>query len=89
VNRTDRSVTDIRLLVADSFRWKNEMNPGDDDPSRATTLLVPGPIQPNERLTVRAELPPLPTRSDGKFETRVEIVGMVEERPAGAEQILR
>ena len=89
VNHTDRSVTDVRLLVADSFLWKDEMHPGDDDPSRATTLLVPGPIQPNERLTVRAELPPLPVRSDGKFETRVEIVGIVEERPPGAEQILR
>jgi hypothetical protein len=71
-------VSDIRLVVADSFRWTDERHPGSDDPSRATSLTIPGPLAPNEQITVSAALPTRPPRTDGTFQPRIEVVGLVE-----------
>lgn len=34
--------------------------------------------EPNEQVTVSAVLPPRPPRTDGTFEPRIEVVGLVE-----------
>jgi len=77
VNRTGYTITDVRLTASDSFRWSNERHPGTDDPSRATSVMVPGPVAPNELFTVKAPLPPRPERSDGYFVPRLEVVSIV------------
>jgi len=77
VNRTGYTIGDLRLVAADSFRWANERSPGTDDPSRATTITVPGPIPPDARVTVRAPLSPRPPRADGYFVPRMHVVSVV------------
>jgi hypothetical protein len=73
VNRTDKKLTDVTLLVTDSFRWKNEFHPGDDDPGRAATIVIHGPIEPRGSVPFRVDRE-LPVRRDGWFETRVDLL---------------
>jgi hypothetical protein len=86
-NRTPDTVSDIRLLVGQTFLWRDERHPReDDDPSTATTVTLPGPIPPNERVTVRIPFRPRPPRPDGRFVTRVEVLGIVRQERAPAVQ---
>jgi hypothetical protein len=77
VNRSGYTITDVKVIASDSFRWADEQHPGADDPSRAATITIPGPLGPNELFTVQAPLPPRPERSDGYFVPRLEVVGLV------------
>jgi len=85
-NRMPETVSDIRLLVGETFLWRDERHPREDDPSTATTVTVPGPIAPNARVTVRVPFRPRPPRPDGRFVTRVEVVGVVRHDEAPAVQ---
>lgn len=82
VNRNDEPVTDVRLLVRDSFRWRNEFAPGRDDPGTAEEVVVSGPIAPGASAPFRLDRS-RPDRRDGRFETAVEVLGFVE-RPQRA-----
>ena len=79
VNTSHRLVRDVRLLVRHTWLWTSERSPGEESPGRAAYPTVHEDIPPGESrsFTVRAN-PPLPVRSDGRFETTVEVVGFTE-----------
>jgi hypothetical protein len=75
VNQTGDQLEDVRLLVSDQFLWRNERHPGEDSPSEAHAVTVPGPIPPHGTATFSFRRPsPLPDRRDGQFVTDVEPV---------------
>jgi hypothetical protein len=74
-NRSGHDVRDVRMVVEHAFRWNDEYRPGADNPSRATTHVVPGPIPAGATVIVEHPLlPPLPQRDDGRFESSVDVV---------------
>jgi hypothetical protein len=80
VNTTSgKDVRDVELLIRYDWLWKNEFRPGEDSPSRAVYFTVPARIPPGGQaaFTYRVD-PPLPVRSDGRFQTSVEVSGLVE-----------
>ena len=83
-NRSDKVLRDVQLLIQYDWLWKNEFRPGEDNPGRAVYYTVPGEIPPGGQttFTYRAD-PPLPARSDGRFNASVEVVGFVEVSGAG------
>jgi hypothetical protein len=80
VNKSDRFILrDIRLLIRHSWLWDNERAPARDNPGRTDSYAVPGEIRPNERLSFNYKIePPLPKRSDGHFETSVQVVSLTQ-----------
>jgi len=79
VNRSVRTVRDLRLLIRHNWLWNNERHPGEDSPGRVAYHIVPSEIPPGDSIEFSYHPdPPLPERSDGRFETTVEIVGMTE-----------
>lgn len=79
VNRSTRLVRDVRLLVRHSWLWSHEFSPGEDSPGRVAYHVVPADIPPAGSVEFRYRPdPPLPDRSDGRFETSVEVVGLTE-----------
>ena len=79
VNRSTRLVRDVRLLVRHTWLWKNELHPGEESPGRVAYHLVPVDVPPAGSVEFRYHPdPPLPERSDGRFETTVEVVGLTE-----------
>jgi hypothetical protein len=87
VNNSDKALRDVRLQIRHLWLWNNEFHPGSDDPGRTEFHTLPGEIPPNGRaeFTYRMDSP-LPERSDGRFNTQVEVVSMlaVESRPTAA-----
>lgn len=79
VNDSDSFVQNVRLYVRHTWWWRNERNPGEDNPSRGKLFRVREQIAPRGTLpfTYHPE-PPLPKRRDGRFETSVEILGFSE-----------
>lgn len=87
-NLSSDPVQDIQLLVSHAWLWSNETKPGDSGPGRARYVTLPGLLPPGTSVDFRYEpIPPLPYRSDGRFDTRAEIVGFdritYETVPAG------
>lgn len=79
VNSSDTQVNDIHLLVNHSFLWKNERNPGRNNPSRTEYYRVVKPIPPAGAMQFEYRPdPPLPKRTDGSFMTTVEVVSFFE-----------
>jgi len=79
VNTSRHLVRDVRLLVRHTWLWASERSPGEESPGRAEYPTVHEDIPPggSRSFTMRAD-PPLPVRSDGRFETSVEVVGFTE-----------
>jgi hypothetical protein len=74
-NRSDSTVRDVKVLIRHSWRWKNEYHPGENDPGRAEYVELAKPLLPGETETFRYRpVPPLSERSDGRFDTTVEVV---------------
>jgi hypothetical protein len=79
VNSSSSAVNDVYLLINHSFLWKNERNPGRDNPSRTEYYKVAKPIPPSGAMRFEYRpSPPLPKRGDGKFVTTVEVVSFAE-----------
>ena len=79
VDRSTRLVRDVRLLIRHNWLWKDERHPGEDSPGRVAYHIVPADIPPGGNVEFRYRPdPPLPARSDGRFETTVEAVGVTE-----------
>ena len=73
---TDAELRDVRLLVTHSFLWSREQSPGELSPGRSEVYLIPGPIPPFGIIEFDEPLvPPLPARSDGRFESSASILG--------------
>ena len=79
VNRSASTVRDVRLTIRRNWLWSDEFHPGTDDPSRADSITVPGPIPPGgqQDFTYRGASD-LPDRPDGHFETDVAVASVVE-----------
>jgi len=79
VNKSQQRVRHVRLLIRHTWLWNDERHPGADDPGRADFFTVPKDVAPRhaEPFMYTPE-PRLPWRSDGRFETSVEVVGYVE-----------
>ena len=76
VNKSTRVVREVRLLIRYAWVWKDERHPGEDSPGTAEYDTVSTPIPPGSQLRfTHAPSPPLPQRTDGHFETSVEVVG--------------
>jgi hypothetical protein len=82
VNRSDRQLRDVRLLIRYLWLWNNEFRPGTSDPSRAEYFTLPQDVPPHGQVefTYRPAAP-LPERPDGHFETQVRVASMVEVSP--------
>jgi hypothetical protein len=78
-NNSNHQVDDVHLLINHSFLWKNERNPGRNNPSRTEYYRVAKPIPPGTSMTFEYRPdPPLPKRGDGKFMTNVEVMSFTE-----------
>lgn len=86
INNSEHEVNDVHLLVIHSFLWKNERNPGRNNPSRTEYYRVAKPIPAGAAMTFEYKpSPPLPKRSDGKFVTTVEVISFSEVRPQASQ----
>jgi hypothetical protein len=75
-NRSGEPVRDIQLLIEHSWLWADEFHPGESGPGRARYVTVPTLLPPDKSVEFRYQpVPPLPYRSDGRFETTAEVVG--------------
>jgi hypothetical protein len=82
VNRSDGTVSEVRLLVRDAFMWRDERNPGEDNPGRSQTLAVDVVVPPYGSAPFSIERDPLPDRDDGRFLTAVLVMGVTwDEQP--------
>ena len=59
-------VENVRVIVGQSFRWKNERHPGPDDPSRADVVMVTDPIAPRGSIVITHTFPARPDRPDSR-----------------------
>ncbi|HVO23695.1 MAG TPA: hypothetical protein VMW56_08710 [Candidatus Margulisiibacteriota bacterium] len=79
VNRSPHEVRDVRLLIRHAWVWRDERHPGKDTPGTAEYYIVHNTIPPGQSLRItQTPSPPLPQRSDGHFETSVEVAGFEE-----------
>lgn len=79
-NNSKNSVRDVQLFIRYTFLWKNEFRPGKESPSAAFYPTISGDIAPGKSLPFKfTPDPPLPKRSDGRFEApSVSIAGFTE-----------
>ena len=76
VNLTKERLENVRVLVGESFRWKDEMHPGADDPSRAEIFTVAERIAPGAARDVTLTMPLPPVREDGWFVLGATVIGL-------------
>ena len=79
INSSDHPVRDVRVLVRQTWQWADERHPGEDSPSTAGYYTLTDEIPGTGKLefTIRPR-EPLPHRTDGQFQTAVDVVGMTE-----------
>ena len=79
VNTSGHRLREVRLLVRHEWLWRNEFHPGTDSPGTAGYFVVPEEIPAGGTLSFNYRPdPPLPRRSDGTFQTTVEVAGLLE-----------
>ena len=79
-NKSPNTVRDVQLFIRYTFLWKNEFHPGKESPSEAFYPTLSGDIAPGGTMPFKfTPSPPLPKRSDGKFEEpSVSIAGFTQ-----------
>ena len=79
MNKSRTLVREVQLQIQYIWLWNDEYHPRKDDPGRTVYYTVEREIQPGqrERFTYKPS-PPLPSRTDGVFETRVTVAGFVQ-----------
>lgn len=88
VNRGDKELRDVRILVQLVYHWPKEMQPGPESPSRAIARTIEGPIPPGGRVPFVVELAARPEfsadqdRLPGRFEIRAAVLGWSETQRA-------
>jgi hypothetical protein len=84
VNLSDRPVSNLKLSVNDTFVWTDERHPGSNDPSQAGTYTLALEIPPNGSAPFAIQrTTALPARSDGQFETQVQVMGLTQKPASG------
>ena len=78
VNESPLVARDIDLVIRQSWIWDNERHPGAVSPGRAEFYTVHTEIPPNGTAAFTYDTGPLPQRTDGHFETYVQVVGFTE-----------
>jgi hypothetical protein len=74
-NRGEHPVRDVEVLISHAFLWNDERNPGANNPGRTSRVPIPDEIAPGETTRVSSPLvPPLPARTDGKFDVKIEVL---------------
>jgi hypothetical protein len=84
VNLSDRPVSNLKLSVNDTFVWTDERHPGSNDPSQAGTYTLALELPPNGSAPFAIQrTTALPARSDGQFETQVQVMGLTQKPARG------
>ncbi len=79
VNQSKQALREVQLQILYSWRWKDELHPGADDPGRAVYSTVDQEIAPGRSARFNYKpTPPLPDRKDGFFEVSVKVVGFAQ-----------
>ncbi|HME70840.1 MAG TPA: hypothetical protein VKM54_13370 [Myxococcota bacterium] len=73
-NRSLQPVSDVTLLIQQTYLWPNEFKPTGESPSRAVVRKIAGPIGPGDSMRFD-EAVPVPEAARGSFEARAEILG--------------
>lgn len=79
VNRSPHLIRNVELLIRYTWLWNDERHPGDDSPGRADYYKIRADIPPGQTaaFTYRPQ-PPLPQRTDGRFQPSVQVTGFTE-----------
>jgi len=78
-NTSGHRLQEVRLLIRYEWLWRDEFHPGSDSPGTASYYVVPEEIPPGGTVSFSYRPdPPLPRRSDGTFQTTVEVAGLLE-----------
>ncbi len=79
VNKSNRTIRDVQLLIRNIWHWKNEFRPGDDSPGDAVYYTVQREIPPGGSVpfTYNPQTPSTPG-PNGNFETTVSVAGFTE-----------
>lgn len=81
-NASSETLQDVRLLIRYAWLWKDERNPGEDNPGRAEFFTVRGNIAPGARRSFTyTPDPPLPYRGDGSYMPSAEVVDFTQTAP--------
>lgn len=79
VNHTQHRLEQVELSVTYNWLWRNEHQPGDNNPGWVTQFSVPVTLAPGERHAFHyAPEQPLPARDDGWFTPSVGVVSYME-----------
>ena len=79
VNKSDRTLRDIQLLIRHTWMWNNERHPGASSPGRAEFYTLAGPVPPGASVPfTEHDVSPLPQRSDGHFTTSIDVVSFMQ-----------
>ena len=79
VNNSSNTLRDVEVLIRHSWLWKNEFRPPRDDMGVAVYYTVAGEVAPRDSKAFSYQpSPPLPSRTDGSYETAVSIAGYTE-----------
>jgi hypothetical protein len=82
VNKSNHVIRDVQLLIRHAWLWKNEFQPGEEALGRAVFYDVKWELRPGDSIPFRYNpSPPLPSRTDGYFETEVSVAGFTEVIP--------
>ena len=83
VNNSSNTLRDVEVLIRHSWLWKNEFRPPRDDMGVTVYYTVAGEIAPRGSKAFSYQpSPPLPSGTDGSYETAVSIAGYTEIIPA-------
>src|SRR5262245_3913102 len=85
VNNSNQTLRDVRLQILYSWRWKNEYQPGKDDPGKAIYHVLEEEIPPGQTVGFNYQpSPPFASREDGQFDIGVKVVGFAQVFPGNA-----
>lgn len=75
VNKSSKSLRDVRLLIRHAWLWKTERSPGNSNPGRSEFYSFPGEIAAGASAPFTYHLERLDApRGEGKFMTSAEIM---------------
>jgi hypothetical protein len=78
-NRSDLTISNVKLEIDYSWVWRNDLRPGEDSPARTVYVTAPAAIPPHGQGSFTYQpSPPLPSRTDGHFVPLVHIVGLTQ-----------
>jgi len=81
VNKSSATVREVKLLLQQSWQWKDERHPGTDSPGRTLPFTLGGDVAPNTSARFTFQTPRLPQRSDGQFVTTMDVISFSEVGP--------